>query len=116
MAAVAVCALMSGGLAQRLYDLSGPEAISFETVAAEISRVAGRRISYVDVTPRQWKKELLESGLPVWLVEDLSVFYGVLRDGYGATVSSAVRDVTGKPPRPFRDFARDYADRFRSGR
>jgi hypothetical protein len=39
-----------------------------------------------------------------------------LREGYGATISSAVRDITGRAPRTFRDFARDHADRFRSGR
>jgi uncharacterized protein YbjT (DUF2867 family) len=116
VAAVAVRALISGGLPQRLYDLSGPEAISFESIAAEISRAAGRPVSYVDVTPRQWKKEILESGVPAWLADDFSVLYGALREGYGATISSAVRDITGRAPRTFRDFARDHADRFRSGR
>jgi len=116
VAAVAVCALTLGGLPQRLYDLSGPEAISFETIGAEISRAAGRPVSYVDVTPRQWKKEAVESGVPAWLADDLSILYGALREGYGATVSTAVRDITGKAPRTFRDFATDHAARFRDAR
>jgi uncharacterized protein YbjT (DUF2867 family) len=113
VAAVAVAALKSQGLPQRLYDVTGPEAMSFDAVADEISEVAGRPVAYVDVSPRQWKKESLAAGMPVWLAHDFLVLYGAYREGYGAAVSSTVQDVTGKPPRSFRDFVRDHAAAFR---
>jgi uncharacterized protein YbjT (DUF2867 family) len=116
VAAVAVAALKAGGLPQRLYDVTGPEAISFDAVADEISAVAGRRVEYVDVTPLQWKKERVAAGIPAWLADDYLVLWSAYRKGYGANVSTAVQDVTGRPPRSFRDFFRDYAARFREGR
>jgi uncharacterized protein YbjT (DUF2867 family) len=116
VAAVAVAALKSGGLPQRLYDITGPEAISFDTIAAEISAAVGRPIEYVDVTPRQWKKEMLDSGMPAWLADDFSVLFGAFRGGYGAQVTTAVRDVLGRSAHTFREFAQDHAERFRAGR
>lgn len=116
VAAVAVAALKSQGLPQRLYDVSGPEAITFDEIADAISEVAGRRVEYVDVTPRQWRKEWLAAGMPAWLADDFLVLYGAYRQGYGAGVSTAVADVTGKPARSFHDFVRDHAARFRQGK
>ena len=80
-----------------------------------ISQAAGRPVVYVDVTPRQWKKEQLAAGVPAWLVEDMLYLYGAYREGYGGAVSTAVRDVTGRDPRSFGEFARDHAARFRDG-
>lgn len=116
VAALAAAALKSSGLPERLYDITGPEAISFDTIAAEISAAVGRPIEYVDVTPRQWKKEMLASGMPAWLADDFSVLYGAFREGYGAQVTTAVRDVLGRSAHTFREFARDHAERFRTGR
>jgi uncharacterized protein YbjT (DUF2867 family) len=116
VAAVAVRAIQSGGLPQPLYDVTGPAAVSFDEIAAAISQAAGRPVVYVDVTPRQWKKERLAAGVPAWLVEDMLYLYGAYREGYGGAVSTAVRDVTGRDPRSFAEFARDHAARFRDGR
>jgi len=113
VAAVAVEALKTKGLPQPLYDVTGPSAISFNEIASEISEAAGRPVAYVDVTPRQWKQERLAAGVPAWLVEDMLFLYNAYREGYGGAVSTTVRDVTGRDPRSFRQFARDYADRFR---
>lgn len=115
VAAVAVEALKKKGLPQPLYDVTGPSAISFAEIASEISEAAGRPVAYVDVTPRQWKQESLAAGVPAWLVEDMLFLYNAYREGYGAAVSTTVRDVTGRDARSFREFARDYAARFRDG-
>jgi uncharacterized protein YbjT (DUF2867 family) len=113
VAAVAVEALRKKGLPQPLYDVTGPSAISFDEIARDISEAARRPVAYVDVTPRQWKQERLAAGEPAWLVEDMLFLYNAYREGYGGAVSTTVRDVTGMDPRSFREFARDYAARFR---
>lgn len=112
VAAVAVEALRRKGLPQPLYDVTGPSAISFDEIAKEISEATGKPVVYVDVTPRQWKKERLAAGVPAWLVEDMLFLYGAYREGYGGAVSTTVRDVTGREPRSFREFARENAARF----
>ena len=49
-------------------------------------------------------------------VDDMVVLYRIFRLGYGAAVSPAVQEITGRPPRSFRDFVHDHADRFRQAR
>jgi hypothetical protein len=39
--------------------------------------------------------------------------YAHYRRGEAASVSSAVADITGRPPRDIREFARDYAPAFK---
>jgi uncharacterized protein YbjT (DUF2867 family) len=116
VAAVAVSALTGEGHERKIYDLTGPEALSFDEMADELSDATGKKVEYVHVPPEYARKQLLQMGLPRWLVEDMIVLCASFREGYGAAVSTAVRDVTGRPPRTFGEFARDYASVFREGR
>ena len=116
VAAVAVCALTEEGHDRKIYDLTGPEALSFDAIADELSRATGKRISYVHVPPEYARKQLFGSGMPRWLVDDMLILCASFRDGYGAGVSSTVRDVTKQAPRTFGQFARDYAQVFREGK
>ena len=116
VAAVAVRALTEPGHEHRIYDLTGPEALTFEEMALELSHATGKKITYVHVPPEYARKQLLQMGQPRWLVEDMIVLSASFRQGYGAAVSTAVRDVTNRAPRSFSEFARDYAAVFREGR
>ena len=51
--------------------------------------------------------------LPPWQVEGLLEDYAHYRRGEAASVSSAVADITGRPPRDIQQFARDYAPAFK---
>jgi uncharacterized protein YbjT (DUF2867 family) len=116
VAAVAVCALTQDGHDRKIYDLTGPEALSFDEIADHLSRATGKRISYVHVPPDYARKLLVGIGLPRWLVDDMLILSASYREGYGADVSSAVEEVTKQAPRTFGQFARDYAQAFREGK
>ena len=113
VAAVAACALTEDGHDHKIYDLTGPEAMSFEAVAEALTHATGKTVSYVHVPPEYARKQLLGSGLAPWLADDMLILCASFRDGYGAPVSSSVRDVTHQPPRTFGQFASDYAPAFR---
>jgi hypothetical protein len=85
-------------------------------MADEISRAIGKKVSYVHVPPEYARKQMLASGVPRWLAEDMLTLFAACREGYGADVSTAVKDVTGQRARSFREFARDYAAVFQKGR
>jgi hypothetical protein len=55
---------------------------------------------------------LVVVGMPEWLVEHLSRLFALVRDGALAEITETVRAVTGRDPRGFADFARDYAAAF----
>ncbi len=54
----------------------------------------------------------LAAGLPEWLAEDYVTMHVAFSNGIGEHVSSAVRDLTGKPARTFEEFAHDHKKAF----
>ena len=55
---------------------------------------------------------LFAFGIPAWQADGLIEDYAHYRLGEASTISSAVVDVTGRPPRSFAAFARDYKQAF----
>lgn len=116
VASVAVVALTQPGHDRKIYDLTGPEAISFEAMAEAIGHAIDRKVTYLHVAPDYALKQMLGEGVPRWLAEDMLVLFASIREGYGAAVSDAVPRVTGRPAGSFAQFARDYAAAFREGK
>jgi uncharacterized protein YbjT (DUF2867 family) len=113
VAAVGAAALTSDAHDRKIYDLTGPEALSLDAAADAIAEAIGRKVSYVHVPPEYARKQMLSAGVPRWLADDMLVLFASFREGYGAAVSDAVRSVTGQRPRSFHQFARDHAAAFR---
>jgi uncharacterized protein YbjT (DUF2867 family) len=116
VAAVAVRALTEDGHSRRIYDLTGPEAITFDELADAIGEAIGRSVSYVHVAPEYALKQMLSDGVPRWIVDDMLVLFASFREGYGAAVSDAIPRILGRPAGTIRQFASDYAQAFRAGR
>jgi uncharacterized protein YbjT (DUF2867 family) len=113
IAAVAVKALTEDGHAGKAYDITGPEALSFHEVAEKLSTVRGKPVSYVSVSPEDFKKSMLGWGQPEWLIDSLNELFAYYRAGQGATVTNVVAEVAKKQPISFDQFARDYAQVFK---
>jgi uncharacterized protein YbjT (DUF2867 family) len=111
IAAVAVVALTSQGHAGQVYDVTGPEALPFAEVAAQLTAVTGRTFAYTPVSRDAFKAILQQGGLSATLARDLAHEYGEIGDGHPAfsTPRDTVPRLTGQPARSLRDFARAYA-------
>ena len=96
----------------RTYNLTGPQALSHADMAAKLSGVLGRRIEFVNIPPEAMREALIGAGWPVWQADGLIEDYAHYSRGEAAEVGHGVQDATGKPPRSFEDFARDYAGGF----
>lgn len=116
VAAIAVCALTEQGHDRKIYDLTGPEALTFDEMADELSQAAGKPIAYVHVPPDYARRQLAGLGVPRWLVDDMLVLCASFREGYGAAVSTTIPELTGRSARSFAEFARDYSRVFREGK
>jgi len=90
------------------------DAISYDQVATDLSAATGQPIGYADNPPEAAGPALLESGLPPFAAEQIVAVFGELRRGVQAETTDTVRALTGRTPRSFADFARDYASVFRS--
>jgi uncharacterized protein YbjT (DUF2867 family) len=113
IAAVAARTLADEGHEGETYTLTGPEALSYSDVAAKISEATGKPVSYVPITPEQFREGALAQGLPEWLVGALERLNEIFEGGEAEGVTDDVRRVGGKEPTTFDEFARDHAAAFR---
>jgi uncharacterized protein YbjT (DUF2867 family) len=100
VAATAARALLSDGQEDRIYQVTGPESLSYAEVAARISAVFARQVDYDDVTPEQAGVALRETGLPAWEREGMLELFDWVRHGGCDVVTTDVRDATGEDPHP----------------
>ncbi len=108
IAAAAAALLTRDDLANRAFDLTGGEALSHAEVAAILSREIGREIRFEDVAPEELRPELLAAGLPEVYADFLLTILGYFKLGYAAQITDAVETITGRAPRRFADYAKDY--------
>ncbi|GAB1513034.1 SDR family oxidoreductase [Actinophytocola sp. KF-1] len=96
------------------FVLTGPEALTHTEIAAKLSAVAGREIRYVDLPAHAFATRLTAQGLPTSFAEDVAALFTEVATGRLAPTTTAVADLTGRPPRTFDDFLRDNADTVRA--
>jgi uncharacterized protein YbjT (DUF2867 family) len=93
--------------------VTGPEAITWGRIAAELSAATGREVEFVDVPDEGARAGLIAAGLPEFVAEQLVTIFGQLRQGVAEQVTDGVYALTGSGPRGFAEFARDHAHLFR---
>jgi uncharacterized protein YbjT (DUF2867 family) len=109
VAAAAAVALTGNGHDGQTYVLTGSEAITYEQVAKELSAATGQHILFVAVPDEAAKQAMVASGLPEFVVEQITAVFGALRRGAYNQTSKAVYTLTGYAPRSFAQFAHDQA-------
>jgi uncharacterized protein YbjT (DUF2867 family) len=112
IAAVAVAALTRSGHEGKTYDITGPEALTHGEMAAQLSEALHRPVAFVDLPERDFREALRGFRMPDWQADGLVEDYAHYRRGEASNISSAVQEVTGESPRPFRAFAHDYKSAF----
>jgi uncharacterized protein YbjT (DUF2867 family) len=107
IAAVAVAALTTPGHEDKIYTLTGPDALTFDDVASNLSRQAGMQIRHVRVSVDDVRTALESAGVAAWFADDMARLHGMLAAGYEDVVTDDVRAVTGSPARTLAQFVRD---------
>ncbi|MFC6881337.1 MULTISPECIES: NAD(P)H-binding protein [Actinomadura] len=109
IADVAVAALTGDGHAGEVYELSGPEALSFRTAVGMIAEAAGRRIRYTPLEPAEFTAGLTAQGMPPEGADLVTELLVNIRDGAGEHISDGVRRALGRDPRSFADYVKATA-------
>lgn len=98
VAQVAAAVLRQPAAATGIFDVTGPEAVSFADAARRLSRMAGRELRYIDETRAAgfgWRKAL---GVEDWEVDTWLGSYEAIAAGELADVSDTVLRLTGRAP------------------
>ncbi len=96
----------------KIYTPTGPQAISFGQVAAQLQQATGTDVSYVAVADDAARQAMLDAGLSEWLAGMLVEYGQAYSIGWSDYTSNDVEKLLGRPPRRFADFARDHAAAF----
>ncbi|PJZ68816.1 nucleoside-diphosphate sugar epimerase [Leptospira perolatii] len=108
IASSVVSALLNDSLNGKGITLTGKESLSHEEVAEKISKATGISVGYVDITPADFKKGLVSAGVPEDYSDFLVYIAGMLKEGYVAPVLNSVKEITGKDPISFEEYAKEY--------
>jgi uncharacterized protein YbjT (DUF2867 family) len=94
------------------YWLTGPELISYADVAAVLSRLLGRPITYRELSSGDDKDTMIRAGVPEPIAEMNAQAFSMIADGDAAWVTEDVLSLLGRPARSFEQFATDYTAAF----
>ncbi len=104
IAEVAVATLTNHDLRNRVFELSGPRAMTFAECVDEISSAVGYRIKYTQVDIDSFVDAMRQTGAPdslLWLMREL---FTVVLDGRNSRPTSGVEEALGRPATDFRDY------------
>jgi NAD(P)H dehydrogenase (quinone) len=112
--AAAVAVLQGGGHENKVYQLTGPELVSYHEVAALVSELTATPIKFTPTDeaglyamfdalgiPRQPVDDLSVNNFP-WNSDDMVSFEVAVRDGHFAVISDDFERLTGRRPKSLR--------------
>ena len=111
VAAVAAVALTEPGHGGKAYDLTGPEALTYDKLAQRLSDALGHPVAHEPISDEEYGRELLAGGFDPWAVEHLVTMYrDAVRTGYFDVVTDAVPTLTGAPATTFDQWVQGNID------
>ncbi len=105
IAEVAALTLTGDGHFGQVYELSGPESLTFAEAVRVISKVSGRTIEYVELSPAEYQAEVLAEGYPAEVAELLGVMFELMRAGNLTAPTDTVEKLLGRPATTFAEYA-----------
>ena len=109
IAAVAVKSLTEPHHEGKAYTLSGPEALTYDDLASELSKVLGRSISHISLSPSDLKSGMLAEGMPEAISDRMLDLESYFREGRASRITNDIKQVTGREPRRFAEYVRETA-------
>lgn len=105
IASVAAVALTREEPLNRDVILTGPSAITYDDVASTISRVINKPVEHIKLTENQLRQRFIDSGMEAIYANVLSAMDTAISLGSEENCSNEVKNLTGKDPISFLDFA-----------
>ncbi len=109
IAAVAVKALTTRDHQGRTYTLSGPEALTYDDIARELSKILGREIRHISLPSSELKSGMLAEGMPEEIADRMLDLERYFRANAASRITDDVVQVTGRNPTRFSEYARETA-------
>jgi uncharacterized protein YbjT (DUF2867 family) len=96
----------------QVYDLTGPEGLSFHDVAEQLSIAIGKEVTYVPVPNEVALQGMLAGGMPEWTARAIAELYRVFATGTLADTNETIANITGQPATTFAAWANAHQSAF----
>lgn len=96
----------------KAFNITGPESLNHDEVAAILTEVTGRQIRYEDTAPETVKQGLVQAGLSEGYSDFLLMILDAFKQGYSAAITPDVEAIIGREPITFAQYARDYRTQY----
>lgn len=94
---------------EKLYEVTGPELLTFADAVRKISDATGQEIRYTDVSGEEYARLLGKAGMPMEIAEMLASLFTTVLDGRNSHVADGIQKALGRRPRSFDEYARTTA-------
>jgi uncharacterized protein YbjT (DUF2867 family) len=114
IAQVAVALLHGGDHEGKRYEMTGPEALTTDEIAEQISSAIDRPVRYVDTAPADYRKTLLAAGIPTFFADAMDELFTERRNGTDESCANlSTHKLFDVSPTSFASFVRRHAEVFR---
>jgi uncharacterized protein YbjT (DUF2867 family) len=113
IAAVAAQLLTAPQLEDIELDVTGPTALDHDEVARILSMATNRPVRFENVEPEVLGKGLVAAGVPADYAAFLLQILALVKQNHAARVTPTVRDVLGREPIGFGQYAREHRELFK---
>lgn len=105
IADVAVAALTEPGHEGQLYELTGPQLLTFAEAVETIAEATGRPIQFVQIPLETFVGAMRAEEAPEEIIGLMTYLFTTVLDGRNAHLTDGVQRALGRPPRDFADYA-----------
>ena len=96
IAGVAVKALTEPAHQGKAYTLTGPQALTYDELANELTKVLGLTISHVSLLPSDLKQAMIAEGLPDEIADRMLDLERYFREDQTSRITDDIKQVTGR--------------------
>ena len=114
IAAAAAAVLTGPGHDGRIYELTGPEPLSYAQVTGKLSKLLGREVAYIAVPDQGAYQAMVGMGMPGDYAWSLTTLNQAVRRGVADATTDGVAFLTGNAPRSMDAFLEEHLAAFKS--
>lgn len=104
IAEIAIASLTEEEHSGQLYEVTGPELISFADIADKFSKHLDREIRFESISMSEFERRLDQGGVPRGAIEALTYLFGEVLDGRSESTTNGVERALGRPATSFDEY------------
>ncbi len=109
---VAFQAFTKAGHRDKIYELTGPEGLSYYDVAQQLSTILGKEVTYIPISNDAALQGMLDSGMPEWTARALAELYSAFATGEYADTNKNIPIIASKSATTFETWADENKSAF----